>query len=111
MKQSINKLKLEIADYFHYNRPLSLLWEKQGNDSLSFSSRVRGVEIAVIFEIIGERVKGILTVGKSEQNGFLKNQISFALNKKSHKADFNRLGFHLVATAIGHIKVNQELSD
>ena len=81
------------------------------NDSLSFSSRVRGVEIAVIFEIIGERVKGILTVGKSEQNGFLKNQISFALNKKSHKADFNRLGFHLVATAIGHIKVNQGLSD
>ena len=100
MNQSINKLKIEIADYFHYKRPLSLLWEKQGNDSLSFSSRVRGVDIAVIFEIIGERV-----------NGFLKNQISFALNKKSHKADFNRLGFHLVATAIGHIKVNQGLSD
>lgn len=111
MNQSINKLKLEIADYFKYKRPLSLLWEKQGNDSLSFSSRVRGVEIAVIFEILGERVKGILTVGKSDQNGFLKNQISFALNKKSHKADFNRLGFHFVATAIGHIQVNQGLSD
>ena len=62
----LSKLNLEIADYFKYKRPLSLLWEKQGNDSLSFSSRVRGVEIAVIFEILGERVKGILTVGKSE---------------------------------------------
>ena len=111
MNQSINKLKLEIADYFHYDRPLSLLWEKQGNDSLSFLSRVRGVEIAVIFEIIGKRVKGILTVGERYQKGFFEKQISFKLNKKSHKADFRRLGFSLVATAIGHIKVNQGLSD
>lgn len=97
-----------LEQFFSYQRPLSLLWKQDREDKLSFYTTIKGVKINAIFYIVGGRVNASLSVGKCYQKGFFRNEITFALNKKSHQADFNRLGFDKVASAVNIILIDKE---
>lgn len=108
MNQQEQKFCEIVEHFFSYNRPLSLLWKQEKNDRLSFSTMTRGVKIDVLFHFVGSRVKASLWVGKYDQKGFFRNEITFALNKKSYRVDFKRLGFDKVASAINLIVIDRE---